>query len=189
MTGPEHFRWGPTFDWTPDRCAKLTELWTAGKSGQEIADIFGHGLTRSAIIGKVHRLRLPKRDAEGLRLMNRQKARREGHRRTVAQKYGQGQTAHIAPQAAKRLVPLPMPPPEPETACSVKFEALEAHHCRYVISSEGPAVFCGCNAIPGKAWCEAHFRRVYRPIDLIPVKRREIPQRQPDFYQLSREDA
>ena len=44
--------------WTDERIELLRQHWTEGKSASQIAGILGHGLTRNAIIGKVHRLGL-----------------------------------------------------------------------------------------------------------------------------------
>lgn len=46
------------FVWTEDRIAKTRKLWIEGKSATEIAEVLGGGLSRSAVIGKVHRLGL-----------------------------------------------------------------------------------------------------------------------------------
>lgn len=43
--------------WTEDRVARLTKLWADGLSASQIAAILG-GVTRNAVIGKVHRLGL-----------------------------------------------------------------------------------------------------------------------------------
>ncbi len=43
--------------WTEERVEKLKELWAEGLSASEIARVLG-GVTRNAVIGKVHRLRL-----------------------------------------------------------------------------------------------------------------------------------
>lgn len=48
-------------DWTDERTALLTKLWSDGFSGAEIADEIGDGTTRNAVIGKVNRLGLAKR--------------------------------------------------------------------------------------------------------------------------------
>ena len=45
--------------WTPDSELKLKKLWKEGLTGSEIAKFFG--TTRSAILGKVHRLKLEAR--------------------------------------------------------------------------------------------------------------------------------
>jgi GcrA cell cycle regulator len=49
--------------WDAAKIAALTALWSAGRSASEIARAMGGGLTRNAVIGKVHRLRLPERAA------------------------------------------------------------------------------------------------------------------------------
>ena len=44
--------------WTDDRVGRLKTLWIEGRSAAEIARVLDHGLTRSAVLGKVHRLGL-----------------------------------------------------------------------------------------------------------------------------------
>ncbi|MEM6578600.1 MAG: GcrA family cell cycle regulator [Pseudomonadota bacterium] len=46
--------------WTDERVEKLKELWSDGMSASQIAKILG-GVTRNAVIGKVHRLGLSNR--------------------------------------------------------------------------------------------------------------------------------
>ena len=46
-------------DWTPERVAALIALWNEGHSTSEIGRRLG--ITKNAVIGKVHRLGLPKR--------------------------------------------------------------------------------------------------------------------------------
>lgn len=42
--------------WPPARVEKLKKLWGEGKSGTEIAEILGGGLSRAAVIGKANRV-------------------------------------------------------------------------------------------------------------------------------------
>ena len=44
--------------WTDERVDLLSRLWLEGKSASQIAAALGGGLTRNAVIGKVHRLGL-----------------------------------------------------------------------------------------------------------------------------------
>ncbi len=44
--------------WTDERVEQLKQHWTEGKSASQIASLLGYGLTRNAVIGKVHRLGL-----------------------------------------------------------------------------------------------------------------------------------
>ncbi len=43
--------------WTEERILNLTALWKEGRSASEIAGVLGN-VTRNAVIGKVHRLKL-----------------------------------------------------------------------------------------------------------------------------------
>ncbi len=44
--------------WTADRVELLKAAWSAGRSGTEIADLLGQGVTRSKVLGKINRLGL-----------------------------------------------------------------------------------------------------------------------------------
>ncbi len=44
--------------WTDERVDMLKQLWLDGKSASQISSILGSGVTRNAVIGKVHRLGL-----------------------------------------------------------------------------------------------------------------------------------
>ena len=44
--------------WTDERVELLKRLWTEGLSASQIAGRLGSGVTRNAVIGKVHRLNL-----------------------------------------------------------------------------------------------------------------------------------
>jgi GcrA cell cycle regulator len=50
----------PVRGWTDERVEQVRVMWQAGKSASEIAKQLGCGLTRNAVIGKVHRLGLSK---------------------------------------------------------------------------------------------------------------------------------
>ena len=49
--------------WTEDRVGALKKLWLEGQSASQIAKQLGGGVTRNAVIGKVHRLGLSGRAA------------------------------------------------------------------------------------------------------------------------------
>lgn len=44
--------------WTDERVELLRKLWLEGLSASQIAGVLGEGVTRNAVIGKVHRLKL-----------------------------------------------------------------------------------------------------------------------------------
>lgn len=57
--------------WTPELVERMLTMWNDGYSGSEIAAALGHGLTRSAICGKVWRLEHP----DGARKPRKRRAR------------------------------------------------------------------------------------------------------------------
>ena len=44
--------------WTDEKVERLKQHWMEGRSASQIASLLGDGLTRNAVIGKVHRLGL-----------------------------------------------------------------------------------------------------------------------------------
>ena len=52
--------------WTDEIIEQLKQHWSEGKSASQIASLLGNGLTRNAVIGKVHRLGLSGRAKTGL---------------------------------------------------------------------------------------------------------------------------
>lgn len=56
-----------TEPWTEERVKRLRELWRDGRSATEIANELG-GVSRNAVIGKIHRLEGKGRRRNGVRL-------------------------------------------------------------------------------------------------------------------------
>lgn len=50
------------FSWTEERTEQLKKMWAEGLTGRQIANYLG-GISRNSVIGKVHRLKLPERQA------------------------------------------------------------------------------------------------------------------------------
>ena len=93
--------------WTDERVETLKRMWAEGQSASQIAKELG-GVTRNAVIGKVHRLGLSNRVGDG--------AREEG----VAEAAPAPAAAPAAPRAepprAAEPAPRPAPAPAPEPA-------------------------------------------------------------------------
>ena len=52
--------------WTDDRVEQLKRMWSEGLTASQIAARIGNGVTRNAVIGKVHRLRPFRPGGQGL---------------------------------------------------------------------------------------------------------------------------
>lgn len=136
--------------WTDDRIEILTQLWRDGRSASAIARELG-GVTRNAVIGKVHRLGLS----------GRATPTRPGTRRPRAPKAER-------PAARSRRMPVAKPWPvvvEPvPLAGTSDVASIGPHMCRWPIGDPRADSFalCGRAAVRG-AYCAPHGAIAYRP--------------------------
>ena len=151
--------------WTDERVEQLKKLWSEGLSASQIAKQLG-GVTRNAVIGKVHRLGLSGRATPS-----------RPARRTVKPSRPRTTTASTAP--AQRPVSRPSPssttpaapkpaPVEPAVLPSGEFATvltLRDSMCKWPIGDPAQAEFrfCGRKTAGGNAYCEAHSSMAYQP--------------------------
>lgn len=157
--------------WTDERVTTLKKLWLDGLSASQIAKQLG-GVTRNAVIGKVHRLGLSGRAAPSQPARPAFKAPRPARpaaqtmpsapRRVVAteQSAPSPMTASASPHAA----PPSLPAYRDEQPGSATVLTLGAHMCKWPIgdpSSDG-FTFCGRRSSDGP-YCVEHARVAYQP--------------------------
>lgn len=154
-------------NWTPERVAKLLEIWPMGHSASEAAALIG-GVSRNAVIGKVHRLKLPKRphdsggrralDAEAL-VRKQQEARDRGaHRMRVRRALARGQAAPEFKASDPSEVPTS---PSYEGSLRLQFVDLKPGQCNFPEGEEAPFEFCGNPVAGGSSWCHYHQQIVW----------------------------
>ena len=144
-------------EWTEDRVERLKQMHAMGHSCSIIAAELG-GITRNAVIGKIHRLGLPRHSSHhplgGLR-------RKTGRKPKIVRE------AKPTPRTRIPLEMLAEPLPAEDTPKGplVMFADLEPHHCRasYGDPKQPGHGFCGCRVVPGTSWCEDHYRRFFVP--------------------------
>jgi len=147
--------------WTKDRVEILKRLWAdKSLSARQIAGRLG-GVTRNAVIGKVHRLGLPGRAPSSRR--TRRASRGSAGPQAAAQqrpetRLGIVETGAVpvgAPQEAARL-------PNGEYATVL---VLREGMCKWPIGDPTDAEFrfCGRHAGTGNTYCEAHAQIAYQP--------------------------
>src|SRR3954471_897239 len=144
--------------WTDDRVTTLKKLWLDGLSASQIAKQLG-GVTRNAVIGKVHRLGLSGRAAPSQPARPAFKAPRPARVAAPAP----------APVVQRRTVDAPVAPTLPsvlrqESPGSATVLTLGAHMCKWPIgdpAAEG-FTFCGQGAHDGP-YCDAHAQIAYQP--------------------------
>lgn len=157
------------FKWTPERIAVLQRLWKEGLSASEIAEKIS-GISRSAVLGKLHRLGLDESDrhtgSANSASKNRRKPRRRLPDKTRQSLYGslatRGGTKSGSSGGFRAFVQATAEPlPEPKAGDVARVASLldlEEHHCRFPVSSG----FCGDQKVSGLPYCEGHARRCYR---------------------------
>jgi len=135
---------GLKFSWTEEAVAKLTQMWADNMSSGQCAAALG--LTRNAIIGKVHRLGLMGRKCDK---PSHRKGRPKIDRRTVFKS-----RIPFVPIIHKQV-------PEPDSALRVTFAELEVHHCRFPIGDLPNMVFCGAERSKPLFYCAFHASIAY----------------------------
>lgn len=155
--------------WTDERVELLKKLWAEGLSAGQIATRMG-GMTRNAVIGKVHRMGLKDRGsvprtrvsptADQRRAMREQRIAKMKAER--AEKGLEEQKPKWSPWAHGKVKPV-VPYVEPETRHTpqmVTFDELEPHHCKWPIGDPKTEAFrfCGCRREAGAPYCGHHIR-------------------------------
>ncbi|TGD94717.1 GcrA family cell cycle regulator [Methylobacterium nonmethylotrophicum] len=156
---------GPS--WTKERVELLKRLWSEGKSASQIAAEIG-GVSRNAVIGKVHRLGLAGRIVKpnGAPPAGR-KARGEAELPAAPAPETPAVLAPAPPALALIQTQAAASPPAvalPESA-RVTIMELREFMCRWPMGdpSSPEFRFCGDRAITGLPYCTHHSRIAYQP--------------------------
>lgn len=147
--------------WSEPRVVTLKKLWAEGLSASQIAKELG-GVTRNAVIGKVHRLGLPYRATPS------RPAKRSIPRTR----------AHLAPRRFRKAVEIkPAPAPIPDTLGpidpSLTTYGLNAFTCRYPFGDPSVEGFTYCGRTCEGPYCAHHRAVVYKPSSAAELKAAE----------------
>jgi GcrA cell cycle regulator len=145
--------------WTDERVETLKKLWLDGLSASQIAKQLG-GVTRNAVIGKVHRLGLSGRATPSQPQRPIFKAPRAARPAITAPAPRRAIEPALATAAAQ-----PVAPYQPEEPGSATVLTLGAHMCKWPIgdpSSDG-FTFCGRRSEREGPYCVDHARVAYQP--------------------------
>ena len=149
-------------EWNAEQVAKLTELWADNLTASQVAELIG--TTRNAVIGKVHRLKLPARKprcVDPAVLEKRVKRIRVRHLENQRRRRG---------SIKKERPMLTEPVADPPKFCgSLDLLFSELRHltnaaqnqCRWIEGDSLPRIACGNETEPGRAYCGYHHGIVY----------------------------
>jgi GcrA cell cycle regulator len=178
--------------WTDDRVEILKKMWGEGQSASQIAKELG-GVTRNAVIGKVHRLGLSNRAGSGGNAKTEAKAKPAAKTEAKPKAAAKPEAATEAePEAEykpvlpvrKQIIPAGQPLPPQPSANEISPEALAKvseiekkakrltlmelteRTCKWPVGD--PATddfwFCGLPVKTGKPYCEAHVGVAFQPM-------------------------
>jgi len=150
---------------TDERVELLKKLWSDGLSASQIAAELG-GITRNAVIGKVHRLGLSGRAKSASSASPRpRKVRSSTHMLRMTRPSIRGNTAlahayEIETEGAPELIENIIPIGQRRTILE-----LTEQTCHWPIGDPGSSdfFFCGGNTISGLPYCAYHSRVAYQP--------------------------
>lgn len=172
--------------WTDERVELLKKLWLEGLSASQIAGVLGDGVTRNAVIGKVHRLKLSGRakpTSSAPRARSPQRSNRRVStgssssggmgammkRRSMPSAPMHGATAlkisedmetevYVAPQVVELFIPVEQ---------RLTLLQLNEETCKWPIGDPltPDFYFCGQHSDDGKPYCDFHSRRAYHQME------------------------
>ncbi len=159
-----------TSGWSEERVTLLMKLWNDGRSASQIAAELG-GVTRNAVIGKVHRLGLSGRaKAPSSATPRQRKPRLPSTPARPSAPATRGNTAlkrDIAP-AIQPIAEVAFEPLENVVPIGERCTLMELKEstCRWPIGDPGKPdfVFCGGKAEAGAPYCAYHCRMAYQPV-------------------------
>ncbi len=147
--------------WTEERIEELTRLWEAGRSASQIGQVLG--MSKNAVIGKAHRLKLPARPSP-IRAASAspRPATRTTPRPVLRQRPPRSGKARPHLESVAMVAPAAQQAPPRIAPRHVRRRA-DGHGCLWPIGDPGDTDFhfCGDEAVPGKPYCDAHCAKAY----------------------------
>jgi GcrA cell cycle regulator len=178
--------------WTDERVELLKKLWLEGLSASQIAGVLGEGVTRNAVIGKVHRLKLTGRAKPASSAPRARPAPRPSNGVRRISTGTPRPTSAIASMMKSRSMPGGGGMTQGATALKMEDEfqrevyvapqvqelyipedqrlsllELNEHTCKWPIGDPltPDFYFCGQHSEEGKPYCDFHSRRAYHQIE------------------------
>jgi GcrA cell cycle regulator len=162
--------------WTEQQIETLKKMWGNGYSANDIAKNLGGGVTRNAVIGKAHRLKLsagaaaarggvePPSKTKGVVMTKITKV--SAKRRTMLRALPSVQSPDVAPRMIASREPMLRPIDTLRRTEGIPVTKAGERHCRWPIGDpRSPDFrFCGCETQEGLPYCAHHARIAYQTV-------------------------
>jgi GcrA cell cycle regulator len=165
-------------NWTDERVEKLKRLWSEGLSASQIAAQLG-GVSRNAVIGKVHRLNLPGRAKAGGTVATNRAVKRPAAAprpqtfaarpatRAVARPVGATVLKEeVEFEASRELVYRPASNVVVPISRKLALTELTERTCKWPVGDPltDDFHFCGCESPDNSPYCTYHAKLAYQPV-------------------------
>ncbi len=132
--------------WTDESVEKLRQLWAQGLTANEIAKKLG--VTKNAIVGKVHRLCLTARPSP---IKSKDAEEEIPQQPDLIEKIEEKPVEEVAK------------PHKTEELTNIKLADLDSHTCRWPIGDprDDDFCFCGKKVRSGQTYCDEHSMQAY----------------------------
>jgi GcrA cell cycle regulator len=167
-------------NWTDERVERLKRLWAEGLSASQIAAQLG-GVSRNAVIGKVHRLNLPGRAKAGGTVPTNRAPKRPASAtparpsnftarvatRTVARPVGATAVKEeIEFDAAQEVQYRPASNVVVPISRKLALTELTERTCKWPVGDPltDEFHFCGCESPDASPYCNYHAKLAYQPV-------------------------
>jgi GcrA cell cycle regulator len=164
--------WRSDMSWTDERVEMLRKLWSDGLSASQVAAELGPGITRNAVIGKIHRLGLAERakTASAPRQRAAKAPRQAAAASSAPRANGHAVHGNVALAYAPQTVVVARAHPEEEVVIPmserVTLMELRESMCRWPMGDPTTPEFRFCGGkspIGGGPYCAHHARVAYQP--------------------------
>jgi len=158
--------------WTDERVELLKKLWADGLSASQIAAEIG-GVTRNAVIGKVHRLGLSgrgKTKSAGAQRPRKAAPRAPSAPAPIAQPVRNNVVvaSSFAADSRQDAEPASLPAEDVVVPLSERVTIMELREsmCRWPLGDPTTPEFrfCGARSVTGLPYCTHHARAAYQPV-------------------------
>lgn len=158
--------------WTDERVELLRKLWLDGLSASQIASELANGITRNAVIGKVHRLGLSGRAKAPTQSAPRPRPQSKPVRSPAPRQHAPMVRGNLAYALAPRMMEAP---PQPKAmleevvipmSARVSIMELRESTCRWPLGDPSTPDFGYCGGespVGGGPYCQYHARVAYQP--------------------------
>jgi GcrA cell cycle regulator len=141
--------------WTDEKKALVRQLWTEGRTAYEVAERLGNGVSRSALMGLVSRMKLKRPPGISLRKHTPSSIIRPSY----YLQYGGGYLGDATNKPKPGMRDVRTLADDPALSETVSMEDVKRNQCRFPFGETSDIRYCGRPQQTGSSYCPQHHAR------------------------------